>query len=68
VAAVEAEGTLQFIGGARHPTVDLYDAIARAQATMEQFSSRAHIGFMRKPINMEILRKALLGVGIKQQE
>ena len=27
-----------------------------------------HVGFMRKPVNMEILRSALIGVGLKQRE
>jgi signal transduction histidine kinase/ActR/RegA family two-component response regulator len=35
--------------------------------TMEQFKDNNHIAFMRKPINMNILNEALMGLGVQQR-
>jgi signal transduction histidine kinase/ActR/RegA family two-component response regulator len=56
ILAEQPQARIVFMSGDEH------------EQTMEQFSGRTHIGFMRKPINMEILSRALLGVGLKQQE
>ena len=56
ILTVQPQARILFMSGDEH------------EHTMEQFKEYTHVGFMRKPVNMEALRAALIGVGLKQRE